>query len=264
MTWTCPPDGRLVGPPEVLGPLAEAGVRTVADVLMRADTIRDLADRSNHELTVRGVRYFVKRTKPRGLFRRVPDPPPEARGLALLAVAGVPAAKVAFVGRDARSGAVTGTFDLAPARPLDTWLQRGALPNSAVDALLGALARAVATLHGAGLCHHDLYANHVFADPHTLKVTLIDAERVGKSGGLLSRLVVKDLAALDVTLPDDVVGEHARARLLVRYLHARGLPARALAVPLARRIARKAARIRAHVPRTPVGAAARPRPGVRT
>lgn len=262
MTWTCPPDGRLVGPPEVLGPLAEAGVRTVSDVLMRSDTIRLLPDRSNHELTVRGVRYFVKRTLPRGLFRRVPDPPPEARGLALLAVADVPAAKVAFVGRDPRSGALTGTFDLAPARPLDVWLQKGALPHSAVDALLAALARAVARLHGAGLGHHDLYANHVFADPHTLKVALIDAERVSKSGGLLSRLVVKDLAALEASLPKEVVSEAARARLLVRYLHARGLPARALAAPLAKRIAKKAAKIAAHVPRTPVGEAARPRPGV--
>jgi hypothetical protein len=262
MTWTCPPDGRLIGPAEVLGPMAEAGVRRVGDVLLRSDAIRDLPDRSNHELTVRGTRYFVKRTKPHGLFRRVPDPPPEARGLALLAVAGVPAARVAFVGRDPRHGALTGTFDLAPARPLDVWLQRGALPHSAVDALLAALARAVAVLHGAGLCHRDLYANHVFADPHTLRVALIDAERVTKSGGLLSRLVVKDLAALDVSLPKDVVSEHARARLLVRYLVARGLPARALAAPLAKRISRKAARIAAHVPRTPVGAAARPRPGV--
>jgi hypothetical protein len=131
MTWTCPPDGRLVGAPEVLGPLEAAGVRTVADVLLRADAVRDLPDRSNHELVVRGARYFVKRTKPQGLFRRVPDPPPEARGLALLAVAEVPAARVAFVGRDKKHGAVTGTFDLAPARPLDQWLKPGVLPAHA-------------------------------------------------------------------------------------------------------------------------------------
>lgn len=263
MTWTCPPDGRLVGPPEVLGPLAEAGVRTVADVLLRADAVRDLPDRSNHELVVRGTRYFVKVSKPRGLFRRVPDPPPEARGLALLAQAGVPAARVAFVGRDRRRGAVTGTLDLAPARPLDHWLRPGALPAAQADALLAALARLVAALHGARLVHRDLYANHAFADPRAGRVTLIDAERVGPSGGLLSRRVVKDLAALEVSLPRETVGEGARARLLVRYLRARGLPARALARPLARRIARKAARIAAHVPRTPVGEAARPSPGAR-
>ena len=262
MTWTCPADGRLVGAPEVLGALEASGVRTVADVLLRADAIRDLPDRSNHELVVRGTRYFVKVSKPRGLFRRVPDPPPEARGLALLAVAEVPAARVAFVGRDPKRGALTGTFDLAPARPLDQWLRPGALPAARIDALLAALARAVAALHGARLTHRDLYANHVYADPQAGTVALIDAERVRASGGLLSRRVVKDLAALEASLPKETVSEVARARLLVRYLHARGLPARALAQPLAKRIAAKALRIAAHVPRTPVGDAARPRPGV--
>jgi hypothetical protein len=250
-------NGRLHGPSETIDLLARAGVETVADVLARAAVVRDLASRSNHVLEAGGRRFAVKREKRRGPSR-------EARGLRAAAAAGVPVPRLAFEGRDRRLGAVVGTEHLGDARPLDDLLAAGALDERARRAALRSLARAAAALHGARLHHRDLYLNHAFADPAEASpaVVLIDLERVGRHFGLLGRRVVKDLAAIEASMPRAVPASD-RARLLVHYLRARGLPVRALARPLARRVARKAARIRAHVPRTPVGEAARPAQAVR-
>jgi hypothetical protein len=244
--------GRLEGPPETIDLLARAGVETVADVLARAVLVRDLPARSNHVLEAGGRRFVVKREKRRRLSH-------EARGLRAAAAAGVPVPRLAFEGRDGALGALAGTDDLGPARPLDDVLASGALDPRARRAALRSLARAAAALHGAGLHHRDLYLNHAFVDPAEPEppVVLIDLERVGRHRGLLGRRVVKDLAAIESSTPD-AVPRSDRARLLVHYLRARGLPVRALVRPLARRVARKAARIRAHAPRTPVGEAARP------
>jgi hypothetical protein len=252
-----PPDGRLVGAPDVLAALASIGVGRVADVLARGTCVRDLPERSNWELAAGDLRLFGKLTKRRGWLRRVPARPPEAAGLLRLKAVDVPCARIAAVGRDAALGALTLTHDLAPLVPLDDLLAGGLAPHPR-DRLLAALARLAARLHDARLHHADLYLNHVYADAATGRLALIDAERVASHRGLLGRAVVKDLAALDSSLPASL-GAHARGRLLLRYLLARGLPARGLAAPLGRRIARKSARIRAHLPRTPVGAAARPR-----
>jgi hypothetical protein len=253
-----PADGVLRGPEETLRRLALEGIRTVADVLERSECVRDLPDRSNHVLRAGGEVVIVKRTKPRGLLGRVPAVPPEAAGIAAARAAGVPTAEVALSGVDRRLGAVTGTRDLAPARPLDELLREGRLSAEAVAALLASLSRAVAALHAARLHHRDLYLNHVYAVPSAGRVVLIDWERARRHRGALGRAVVKDLAAIEASIPPGTVGDREKGRFLVRYLAARGMPVRALAVPLARRIEAKAARIRAHVPRTPVGEAARP------
>jgi hypothetical protein len=68
------------------------------------------------------------------------------------------------------------------------------------------------------------------------------------------------LAAVESCLDGPTLSCRDRLRLLAHYLHARHFPSRFLLGPLARRVLRKAARIRAHAPRTPVGAAALPRP----
>jgi len=243
------------------GPLAararEVGILTVADVLHHAQCVRDLPDRSNHELLVGEQRLFVKRTKPRGLLRRLPPEPPEAEGLALLQAAGVPCAQVAFTGRDPRLGCLTATFDLAPAEPLDDLIRAGRIAPERLDTLADRLAALAARLHGAGLHHRDLYLNHIYGDAATDALTLIDAERVARHRGALGRQEVKDLAALDASGPPGLWSEARRARFLARYLAARALPAGALPRLTARVIA-KAARIRGHLPRTPVGPTARP------
>ncbi len=248
-------DGRLEGPPDVLARLAAEGVATVGDVLARAETVRELPDRSNHVLRVGADRFHVKRSRRRGPSR-------EAAAIALARKAGVPTAMVAFAGRVKGAGSLVGTFDLAPARPLDDLLREGALSVPARDAAFRALAEATAALHRARLHHHDLYLSHVFVDPTEARpaVTLIDLERVTSHHGLLGRAIVKDLAAIEASIPDGIVSCEGRARFLAHYLRSRHFPVRSLLGPLLRRVVRKAALIRRHVPRTPVGEAARPGP----
>jgi hypothetical protein len=252
------PDGRLEGDPAALAALADDGVRTVADVLARAECVRDLPRRSNHVLTAGGLVLHVKRTKSR-------RPSAEAAAIRAAAQAGVPVPRIAFEGVDAKHGAVVGTHDLAPARPLDDLLAEGALVPDAAREALAALARAAAGLHGARLHHHDLYLNHVWVDPSArpATVTLIDLERLTRGHGVLGRTVVKDLAAIEASFPPGVLPCRARARFLRVYLDARGFPARLLLGPLLHRVVKKSASIRRHVPRTPVGDAARPSPEAR-
>lgn len=249
------------------GPLAAAaraeGLACVADVLDRAEYVRDLPQRSNHVLHVAGRVLHVKRAKPRGFLRCVPREDPEARGLSRLAAAGVPCAEPVLWGRDARLGTLVATADLAPARPLDALLAQGWAPAGGAEALVGQLAALAARLHEAGLHHRDLYLNHVYADPQgeraAARLVLIDAERVGRHRARLGRRVRKDLACLLASGPA-AWWEGARAAQLVHdYLAARGLPA-AQGARLVARLLRKAGRIRARTPRTPVGEAARPRP----
>lgn len=244
--------GRLDGDARALAALAAAGVATVADVLARAECVRDLPGRSNHVLSAGGLVLHVKRTKSR-------RPSAEAAAIRTAMEAGVPVPRIAFEGVDRTRGAVVGTYDLAPARPLRDLLAEGALSPAAADAALRSLARAAAALHGARLHHHDLYLDHVWVDPASPdpSVTLIDLERLSRGHGVLGRSVVKDLAAIEASVPAGVFSCRRRARFLEVYLGARGFPGRLLLGPLLRRVVRKAAAIRRHVPRTPVGDAAR-------
>ncbi|MFM8980969.1 MAG: lipopolysaccharide kinase InaA family protein [Planctomycetia bacterium] len=257
-----PPEGALEGP---LAAAARAeGVGSVADVLDRAEYVRDLPQRSNHVLRLAGCVLHVKRAKPRGFLRRVPREDPEARGLARLAAAGIPCAQALLWGRDRRLGTLVATADLAPARPLDALLAEGWSPPGGPGALAGALAGLAARLHDAGLHHRDLYLNHLYADPAAgagaLRLVLIDAERVGRHRARLGRRVRKDLACLLASGPAAWWEPARAAQLVENYLAGRRLPA-GLGARLLPRLLRKAARIRGRTPRTPVGEAARPRPG---
>jgi hypothetical protein len=245
-------DGRLEGPAPWLLLLERAGIRTVAEVLAAAELVRDLPARRNLRLRAAGHTFHVKLEK----RRRAPR---EAAGIERVARAGVGVAPLAFWGRGRGAGALTGTLDLAPARPLDELLAEGRLAPEGARAALGSLARAAALLHQAHLHHRDLYLNHVFVRPEAPgdPVVLIDLERVTSHRGSLGRAVVKDLAAIESSVPPGTASCRDRARLLSTYLHARGFPAPALLSPLLRRVLAKAARIRRHAPRTPVGEAGR-------
>ncbi len=244
--------GALVGDGDVLARLAAAGITTVADVLARSRSVRDLEDRSNHVLELDGVTWFVKRTK----HPRPKDTMPrEAAALERLAALGVPTAPLAFWGMDADEGALTGTLSLAPARPLDELLVSGVFAGGDRRRLLRVLAKTAATLHGASLHHKDLYLNHLYVDPAdpALVVALIDVERTARHRRALGRWVVKDLAALRHSIPEGTVSEEEMTRFLLRYLRERGLPRLGVITGLARRVKTKARRMARHVPRTPVG-----------
>lgn len=245
------------------GLFRRAGIRGVADVLARAECVRDLPDRANLRLRVGPLLVHVKHRK-----RRWGRPAPqdvEGARVRWAASLGVPAPPLVFRGEDARLGAVAGTKDLAPARPLDDLLREGALAPAARLTAMIRLAIALARLHEAGAHHRDLYLNHVYADPalDDPLVAIIDWDRSGRHRFPYGRWVVKDLAALLSSIPPGSVTDREQVDFLVRYLGMRGRGVDASSRRLARRVARKAARMRAHVPRTPVGEAARPREGGR-
>jgi len=243
----------LFGPPELLERLRKAGVRTVDDVLAGSRCVRDLKTRANLVLEADGLKIHVKHGKHARRAR-------EADAIAALADLRVPTATLAFSGVDSELGAVTGTLDLAPARPLDDLLREGALDPAQIRAVAEALADALGTLHDARWNHRDLYLCHVFVrfvGPHA-SVSFIDLERLRRHRRLLGPRVLKDLAALASSVPPGTATQHQRARFLLRYLARRGIPRRGVYGGLVRRIRRKAARIQGHVPRTPVGDAARP------
>lgn len=244
----------LLAPTEIKEQLAAAGIRTLADVVDQAEVVRDLHQRANLILAVDTLRIFVKREKRAGRSR-------EAEGIERAHAARVPTAEVVLRGVDPKLGAFVGTRDLAPARPFDDLLQDGALSGREVRRVFAELADAVASLHDARLSHRDLYLCHVFArmdDAGRARIAIIDLERVRKHRRLLGPRVVKDLAAIFSSVPEGSTSEHQMARFLLRYMRRRGIPRRGVYPGLARRIRRKIGRIKRHVPKTPVGEAARP------
>lgn len=239
------------------GAFARERLDSLAAVLDHAECVRDLPDRANLELVVEGRRVFVKRTK-RGTRSR------EWCFARWVRARGLPTAEPVFAGTAPGLGAVCGFADLAPARPLDELLREGALPWTTRRVVLLSLASAVARLHALRRHHRDLYLNHVVVDPAAEEPVagILDWERMGPHWRRLGRWVVKDLAALDASIPAGTVPRGERMRFLAHYLRALpGADVRRDLFGLARRVEKKAARIRAHVPRTPVGAQARPEGG---
>ena len=105
---------------------------------------------------------------------------------------------------------------------------------------------ALRRLHDRGLCHRDLYWNHLFcATPFTdASPVLLDVERVFAPRWRVRRWVVKDLAALWASVPVPVSGR-AGLRFLRSYLGQSLARHRRLMLA----VIAKAQRIRAHLPR---------------
>lgn len=87
--------------------------------------------------------------------------------------------------------------------------------------LAQSLGRALAAYHEAGFDQPDLYAKHILVHPHTLAIHLIDWQRSRRSGRITARRVVRDLAALDATLPAETVTDRERVACLRAYARAR-------------------------------------------
>ncbi len=112
-----------------------------------------------------------------------------------------------------------------------------------------ALAAFVARFHSAGFVHRDLYLCHVFlldgpagAGESHPEYCLIDLQRVFKPRWRQGRWFVKDLAALDFSAPEALVGRSDRLRFLARY--AQLCPAMTDARWLARKVAARTAHLR--------------------
>ncbi len=140
----------------------------------------------------------------------------------------------------------------APGRPLDALLREalmtgGDAAERAIAFACGVVAPMVRRLHDHGLCFRDLYWNHLFAEslePQRGEPWLIDVERTFRPRFRRRRWRIKDLAGLLSSLPAPV-----RKSRLLAFLRASlgGLGGDWKA--LARAVAAKADRIRAHRPR---------------
>lgn len=107
---------------------------------------------------------------------------------------------------------------------------------------LKALAHFVARFHREGFVHRDLYLCHIFlaeggggSDPDDF--ILIDLQRVFRPSWRRLRWIVKDLAALDSSTPQAILGKWGRLRFLAAYarVHSNAGPTRVLASRIARR-----------------------------
>lgn len=166
----------------------------------------------------------------------------EARLLARLESEGIPVPAVVAAGAlpSGRSFVVVRAVD---GEPLDDAIRAGrfAAPARRRELLLS-LARLVRRLHATGTVHRDLYLCHVLVSPDGRTLALIDFERA--LSRRRERWRVKDVAALLSSVPDGLLSRTDAVRFLLEYRGgADGLRR------FARRVARKAARLRAHVPR---------------
>lgn len=119
----------------------------------------------------------------------------------------------------------------APGRSLETWV-REAGPDDVVASpeMIDGLADLVRRFHGLGYVHRDLYLSHIFYKPTApppKRFRLIDLQRVRKPATGLRRWIVKDLAALNYSVPASVASRTDRLRWLTRYLGLRKLDATA-------------------------------------
>jgi hypothetical protein len=158
---------------------------------------------------------------------------------------GVPA-PVAFCARGRSSIVCT---EAVAGRSMDAWFAEAAGAGELTRAtayVCAAVAPVVRMLHEAGIAYRDLYWNHVFTvdlDP-ARSPSFLDVERVFRPRIGWRRWCIKDLAGLLASLP--IAVPRTAALRFLRECSGR-LPADWKS--LARAIERKAARIRAHVPK---------------
>jgi len=141
------------------------------------------------------------------------------------------------------------TTRAAPGRPLDVLLAAAVAAGEGALAMRFAVrvgAPQIRRLHDSGIVFRDLYWNHLFArDLHADAVLFLDVERVFRPRCRRRRWIVKDLAGLLASAPAGLP-RSAPLRFLLALLPPSD---RAAAPALARAVAAKAARIRAHVPK---------------
>jgi hypothetical protein len=192
-----------------------------------------------------GSRVFCKFRKGRSA-----DAVREWHALQRLRVPGVELPRPLFLARRGATS-VVGMAGVA-GRALDALLaqRRG---RWAAGVLMPAALR---SLHRQGWVYRDMYWNHVFATfdaataprPEAPPLAWIDVERVFKPRWRMRRWVIKDLAGLSASVPSGAaISRSDRLRFLRDYLGGLGPGWKALA----KAVARKAARIEAHVTRYP-------------
>jgi len=188
---------------------------------------RTLPDRDNCTLDVdvegKNVRLHIKRYKPAPGEKTPADE--EANAIQVLYAEQIPTLKLVGWGKLADGRSFIITEDLAGYRAADKLIEAG---TKTFEELLEPTADLAAKLHKAGLHHRDLYLCHFFVRENgDLDIRLIDAARVARLGGFLTRgrWILKDLSQFwySTTPPALGVSEEQRERWLRRYQDQAGL-----------------------------------------
>jgi hypothetical protein len=212
------------------------------------ERLRRLPDRENRRLESGGVVYHIKIQ-----FKGSRAAAEELEGALAFRRAGVPAALPAAWGEDDGRGSFW-LAAAAPGEPLDDLLAReGAVPAAARRDLARILGAHAGRLRRAGLFHRDLYLNHWIGRPAAARgwdLALIDLQRWGRTGLRSERWFVKDAAALLHSARGTPFTRTDGVRFLRACFSIPRLDRRAKS--FARAVVRKAARMAAHRPRTPV------------
>lgn len=167
--------------------------------------------------------------------QQIPTPPPVAFGYqrcaglechSVLVTAGVPGRSLqAWLerGLERHADATADRTDLEPGVDEPggdagevAWLADPAYRR----AVRTAVARLVARLHEAGLCHRDLYISHIFFEPRpdpAAGLVLIDLQRVIRPRLRRRRWRIKDLAALNYSVPRAAASNAERLRWFKAY-----------------------------------------------
>ena len=216
------------------------------------ERLRRLPDRENRRVEAGGGVYYLKRHFG---SRAAAE---ELEGALAFRRAGVPAVLPAAWGEDSGRGSFW-CAAAAPGDPLDDLLARGGpVPPAARRELARILGAHAGRLRRAGLFHRDLYLNHWIgrrAPGRGWDLALIDLQRWGRTGLRAERWFVKDAAALWHSARRTAFTRADAARFLRACFGIDRLDRRAKS--FARAVLRKAARMAAHRPRTPVGEGAR-------
>jgi tRNA A-37 threonylcarbamoyl transferase component Bud32 len=148
--------------------------------------------------------------------------------------------------------------DEMPGKSLEQWVPdqlNECLADRAFRDRLGTdLAALVARLHASRLVHRDLYLSHVFIEQEadgSVRLALIDLQRMSRPRLRWRRWMIKDLASLDYSTPPAAASSTDRLRFWIRYRGSSRLMPGDKAI--IRATARKARRIARHSARHGLG-----------
>jgi len=155
-------------------------------------------------------------------FGRVSRSEREAATLRRLEEAGLPGPQWLAYGEDGAGRAFLLVDELAGMADLRVVLSDTGLSPDDRRRLAGAAGRAVADLHAAGFSTPELAAKHLFADPTSGAVALVDWQSAGPPVPVPAATRVRQLANLHASLADDLATPRERLRFARAYLRAAG------------------------------------------
>jgi tRNA A-37 threonylcarbamoyl transferase component Bud32 len=144
----------------------------------------------------------------------------EAVTLRRLEAAGLPGPQWLAYGEDGAGRAFLIVDELAGMSDLRAVLGDTGLSPDERRRLAGRAGRAVADLHAAGFGTPELAAKHLFANPSTGDVSLVDWQSAGSPGQVSDADRARQLAGLDASLSADLASPRDRLRFVRSYLRA--------------------------------------------